>query len=105
MAGTIETRSIRARLFIAGAMAAVALCGCPHPLALVDPTYRDGVPDYVCGGADGGCSPTTVLVPGSDEKVGMTNVLLPQQCGQRFTRIVIVDPKSSNPTVEVWCAP
>jgi hypothetical protein len=85
-------------------LAVAALSNCAHTtLALVDPTYRDSAVGYLCKAS--GCQPASSIVPGTDEKVGMVNVVLPEQCQTKFVRLVVHEAGSSDPSVEVWCAP
>jgi hypothetical protein len=84
-------------------LAVAALGSCKHTVALVDPTYRDSAVGYVCKAS--GCQPASSIVPGSDESVGMVSVVLPDQCQTKFVRLVVHDAASSDPSVEVWCAP
>lgn len=82
---------------------ALSLGGCAHHLRLTSPDTDPGA-RYVCDGA-GECRPATSDVPSERNPSGMTIVTLPRQCAGKVHQILILDAGSSEPKVDVTCAP
>jgi hypothetical protein len=58
----------------------------------------------VCDGA-GQCQPATTDVPSERNPSGMTIINLPRECAGKIHQILILDAGSSEPRVDVTCAP
>lgn len=92
-------------IHLAPGLAGLALClgGCAHHVRLTSPDTDPGA-RYVCDGA-GTCEPATTDVPSEENPSGMTLVILPRQCAGKIHQILILDAGSSEPKVDVTCAP
>jgi hypothetical protein len=88
---------------LVSALVLVATSGCASHVNLMTPETAPGS-RYTCQ-EKGGCQPATEDVPSDLNPSGTTSVTLPRQCGGRFNRIFIHDAGSSNPKVDVTCAP
>lgn len=51
------------------------------------------------------CTPAVVDDPAHLNQAGTAFVILPRQCAGRIHRIVVLNASSSNPEVDVTCAP
>ena len=82
---------------------AFGLGGCARHVRLTSPDTDPGA-RYVCDGP-GECQPATTDVPSERNPAGMTIVTLPRQCAGKIHQILILDAASSEPKVDVTCAP
>jgi hypothetical protein len=85
------------------AVLALSLGACAHHLRLTSPDTDPGA-RYTCDGA-GACRPATTDVPSERNPSGMTIVILPRECAGKIHEILILDAGSSEPKVDVTCAP
>jgi hypothetical protein len=85
-----------------GLLLVVSSLGCARHVRLTTPD-TDPAARYVCG--EGGCQPADVDVPSERNPSGTTFINLPRQCAGRIHQILIVDADSSDPKVDVTCAP
>jgi hypothetical protein len=61
---------------------------------------------YSCEPGDGKiCTPATTDVPSDLNQTHTAFVILPRECKGRFQQIVVIDADSSEPKVDVTCAP
>jgi hypothetical protein len=82
---------------------ALSLGACAHHVRLTSPDTDPGA-RYICDGA-GQCRPATTDVPSERNPSGMTIITLPRECGGKVHQILILDAGSSEPEVDVTCAP
>jgi hypothetical protein len=89
-----------------GLVAASASAGCARHVRLEMPNTTPGS-RYTCkvSKVSRQCTPATVDNPALLNQSGTAFVILPRQCAGRIHRIVVLDAGSSNPEVDVTCAP
>ena len=84
-------------------IAALGLTACARHVRLTTPDTDPGA-RYVC--RDGGeCQPADIDIPSEANPSETTPITLPRQCAGRIHQVLIRDSGSSEPTVEVTCAP
>ena len=72
--------------------------------------FPDGTPgeQYTCRSTTSqveNCTPATKIDPAANNKAHTVFVILPRECKGRFHEVTIHDSGSSEPTVDVRCAP
>jgi hypothetical protein len=77
--------------------------GCARHVRLTTPDTDPGA-RYVCRG-EGVCQPADVDVPSERNPSGTTFITLPRQCAGKIHQILVIDAGSSEPKVDVTCAP
>jgi len=82
---------------------ALAAVGCTRHVRLQVPQTSVGS-RYICE-PKAGCQPAGVDVPAERNPSGTVFVTLPKECGGHFNDILIYDADSSEPKVDVVCAP
>lgn len=82
---------------------AMVLGACSHHMRLVMPETTGGA-RYVCSGL-GACEPATIIDPARANDARTSFVALPSACRGRVHELLIRDVRSSDPKVEVTCAP
>jgi hypothetical protein len=60
---------------------------------------------YRCQKQSSQCAGATTDVPSELNPYGTTSITLPRQCKGRIHQVMILDADSSNPVVDVTCAP
>lgn len=86
-------------------MGAELIGGCGHRhVSLENPGTSVGA-RYVCPPGAGACQAAREDVPSDRNPSGMTFFALPRQCAGHIHKIVILEADTSNPTVDVTCAP
>jgi hypothetical protein len=87
-----------------GAIVSIALCGCgSQQLRLTSPETTAGI-GYTCT-ATNQCYPASVATPPEGQEADAIQLILPRECGGRIHEIVIREPDSSTPEIDVTCAP
>jgi len=86
----------------AGVSLALAGCG-SQQLRLVSPETTAGI-GYTCT-ASNTCYPASVASPPEGQVADAIQLTLPRECGGRVHEIVIREPDSSSPEIDVTCAP
>jgi hypothetical protein len=89
--------------FTLGVLFVVAAEGCARHVRLTTPATDPGA-RYVCRG-EGECQPADVDVPSERNPSGTTAITLPRQCAGKIHQILVIDAGSSEPKVDVTCAP
>lgn len=84
-------------------MVLVPLGGCSRHVRLESPDTSPGA-RYTCS-SQAPCQPANVDVPAELNRSGTVFVILPRQCEGRIHRLVIINADSSEPEVDVTCAP
>ena len=78
--------------------------GCSaHHVRLTTPDTDPGA-RYVCLG-EGPCQPADVDVPSERNRSGTKSITLPRECAGKIHQILVIDADSSEPKVDVTCAP
>ncbi|HVJ19174.1 MAG TPA: hypothetical protein VM686_27330 [Polyangiaceae bacterium] len=77
--------------------------GCSRHVRLENPHTAPGA-RYTCA-AGRECVPATADVPAELNQSGTAFVILPTQCAGRIHKIVVLNADSSEPEVDVTCAP
>lgn len=90
------------RLGSLGLLLVMSAVACARHVRLTTPDTDPGA-RYVCGA--GGCQPADVDVPSERNPSGTAFINLPRQCAGKIHQILIVDADSSEPKVDVTCAP
>jgi|GEM_PF-2544460 len=90
------------------ALMVLGVAGCsPQHVQLKFPDTSPGE-QFVCSAAKSGeqrCTPRTDLDPAADNRHGTVFVIMPRECRGSFHEITIHDAGSSEPKVNVKCAP
>jgi len=91
---------------LAGVFLLLGLSACERNVRLEFPGSTPGE-EFVCKVTEGEerCAPQTVIDPKQDNRAHTVFVILPHACQGHFNRITIHDSGSSEPFVNVKCAP
>jgi hypothetical protein len=85
------------------AVVSIVLYGCgSQQLRLVSPDSTAGVA-YTCT-ANNTCYPGSVASPPEGQQPDAIQLTLPRECGGRVHEIVVREPDSSTPEIDVTCA-
>jgi hypothetical protein len=85
------------------ALSASALIGCgSQQLRLASPETTAGI-SYTCTSASA-CYPASVAGPAEGQESEAIVLTLPRECGGRIHEIVVREPDSSSPEIDVTCA-
>jgi len=85
------------------AFSAVALIGCgSQQLRLTSPDTAAGI-GYTCTSASA-CYPASVATPAEGQEAEAIVLTLPRECAGRIHEIVVREPDSSSPEIDVTCA-
>lgn len=77
--------------------------GCARHLRLQVPHTSAGA-RYVCA-PQAPCQPATTDIPEERNRSGTAYVILPEQCAGALHEVVVFDADTSEPSVDVTCAP
>jgi hypothetical protein len=97
-------RGARARAVLRAPLLAGWVLSCSHHVRMQSPDTAPGA-RYTCNKQSKECTPATTDVPAELNQSGTTFVNLPRQCQGRINQIVVLDADTSNPQVDVTCAP
>jgi hypothetical protein len=95
---------VRWSWLVAGALLLSLAAGCARHVRLVFPE-TEKASRYICREGEAPCEPATRDIASERNQSGTTQITMPTQCGGRFHEIVVLDADSSEPTVDVTCAP
>lgn len=85
------------------AVCSLALLGCgSQQLRLTSPDTNAGV-SYTCTAANT-CYPASLAIPAEGQPDEALPLLMPRECQGRIHEILIRDPDSSSPEIDVTCA-
>ena len=85
------------------ALSAAAAIGCgSQPLRLASPDTAAGI-GYTCTSASA-CYPASVAAPPEGQETEAIVLTLPRECRGRIHEIIVREPDSSSPEIDVTCA-
>jgi hypothetical protein len=99
--------AMRFAIFCGSTLLVFATSGCEHHVQLKFPDTSPGA-EYTCFATKSqvvNCRPATTINPANNNQANTVFVILPRECAGRVNEITIHDSGSSNPSVDVKCAP